>query len=193
MVLNYPVLFRTMDIRAEATISQAIQTAITDAESLWAPEKFDGVFPTKGFGIKRLQPRDMAGANGVPGTSIWGGASVGIVTWNLSCAVASAWGNVISAAQLSDSAYLIITGVFNYDTVPDVEAIKINADGIEYAIMDLQEMIGWDIATAYLSHPIVIRPQKTFTVSMRARSAGPKYFGFLGYTLAKRSYLIGQI
>lgn len=193
MPLNYPVLYRMMDPRAEPTIAQAIQTAVGDAESLWAPEKFDGVFPTKGFGIKRLQPRDMAGTNGVPGTSVWAGPSVGILTWNLSCAVASAWGNVISGAQLSDSSYLIITGFFNLDAVPDVEAIKITADGIEYVIMDLQEAYGWDIATAYFSHPIIIRPQKTFTIAMRARTAGTKYFGFLGYTIAKRSYLIGAI
>ena len=191
MVLNYPVLYRTMDIRTEAVISQAIQTAIADAESLWAPEKFDGVFPTKGFGVKRLQPRDMAGTNGGGGTSIWCGASA--QGWTLSIAAAQAWGNIISGAQISDSCYLIITGVFNYDANPDVEAIKFIADGIEYAVMDLQEMYGWDIAIAYFSHPIIIRPQKSFTLWAKARTAGIKYFGFLGFTLAKRSYLIGQI
>ena len=52
-------LYKSMDIRAEAAISQAVQMAIADAESLWAPKKFDGVFPTKGFGIKRLEASDQ--------------------------------------------------------------------------------------------------------------------------------------
>jgi hypothetical protein len=191
MSLNYPVLYRNMDARGEATIAKAIQTTVTDAESLWAPEKFDGVFPVKGFGIKRLQPRDMAGTNGGGGTSIWAGASA--QGWTLSVAAAQAWGIVISGAQLSDSSYIILTGIFNYDAVPDVEAFKLSADGIEYCVTDIQEMYGWDIATAFFSHPIIIRPQKTFTLSLKARTAGIKYFGFLGYTIAKRSYLIGQI
>lgn len=186
MVLNYPVFFKTMDIRGEATIQNAVATAIADAESLWAPEKFDGVFPTKGFGIKRLQPRDIVSNSGSivgPSNSIW----------VFSAQTTSAWNSWISAGVLSDSCYVIITGFFNYDANPDVEALKVTADGIEYATMDIQEVYGWDIATAYFSHPIVVRPGKTITIQARARLAGQKAFGLLGYTLAKRSYLIGTL
>lgn len=190
--LNFPVLYKSMDIRAEQVIAQAVQAAISDAEALWQPEKFDGVFPTKGFGIRRLTARDMMGTNGAGGTSIWAGDSGGC--WTLSIAAAShAWTNIISGAMVSDSCYLVLTGFFNLDGAPDIDAIKISADGIEYPIIDLQEMYGWDVANAYFTHPIIIRPEKTFTVAACARLAGVKRFGFLGYTIAKRSYLIAQL
>lgn len=112
----------------------------------------------------------------------------------MSVAAAShAWTNILSGAMLSDSCYVIITGFFNYDNTPDVEAIKITADGIEYPVIDLQETYGWDVATAYFSHPIIVRPEKQITISACARTQGVKYFGFLGWTVAKRSYLIARI
>ena len=189
MVLNYPVLYRMMDSRSEPTIQQAVATAVADAESLWAPEKFDGVFPVKGFGIKRLQPHDL-----VPiWTAVYNIPNTLSDVWLMSITTANAWTNVISQSVMSDSAYVILTGFFNYDGVPDVDAIKITADGIEYPVIDIQEMYGWDVATAYFSHPIIVRPEKMITIAMRARSATQKQFGFLGYTVAKRSYLIGLV
>lgn len=194
MVLNYPVLYKSMDTRAEAAISSAVQQAVADAESLWAPEKFDGVFPVKGFGIKRLQPHDIM--------PIWTAVQHAPNTvsdiWAFSITTANAWTNIISQSVMSDSAYIIITGFLNYDGAPDVDAIKITADGIEYPTIDIQEMYGWDVATAYFSHPIIVRPEKMITIAVRARSttagaATCKQFGLLGYVVAKRSYLIGQV
>jgi hypothetical protein len=185
-LLSFPVIFRTMDIRADTAIAAAVQQAIGDAESLWSPEKFDGIFPTKGFGIKRLQPRDIVGQGG----SIVGPSNS---TWVLSVQAASVWQGWISAGGLSDSCYCIITGFFNYDASPDIDAIKIIADGIEYATYDIQEAWGWDIATAYFSHPIVVRPEKTITIKVKAQTPGQKKFGLLGYALGKRSYLIGEL
>lgn len=186
MVLNYPVIYKSLDIRAEAAISTAVQQAIADAESLWSPEKFDGVFPTKGFGIKRLQPRDIISNSG----SIVGPSNS---TWVLSVATASAWNQWISAGVLSDSCYVVITGFFCYDANMNVEALKITADGIEYATYDIQEFYGWDVATAYFSHPVVVRPEKTITIQARARTVAQSNIGLIGYTLAKRSYLIGTL
>jgi hypothetical protein len=188
MPLNYPVLYRSIDIRSEAVVSAAVQQAIADAESLWAPEKFDGVFPTKGFGIKRLQPRDLVSNSG----SIV--CANGNSTWGLSIGATSTWQTWISAGVLSDSVYGIITGFFNYDTAPDIDVIKFVADGIEYATYDLQEAWGWDVATAFFSHPIVIRPEKMLTIRVKSSGgAGIKRMGLLGYALAKRSYLIGEL
>ncbi len=192
MSLNFPVIYKSDDVRGEAVINKAVQTAITDAESLWAPEKFDGIFPVKGFGIRRLTPRDLAGLNGAGGTSIWAGASA--AEWVLSVAAGShAYTNVVSGAMVSDSCYLILTGFFNYDANGDIECIKITADGIEYPIINLEEMYGWDEATAYFSHPIIVRPEKTITIAACARTPGVKYFGLLGWIIAKRSYLIAAL
>jgi len=186
MVLNYPVLYKTTDSRAETAIATAVQSAVDDAKSLWAPESFDGVFPTKGYGIRRLRPRDICSNSG----SIYGPSNS---TWLVSIIAASTWQYFISSGVLSDSCYIVITGFFNYDTTPDIDAIKINADGIEYTICDLDEAYGWDVATAYFSHPIVVRPQKLISIRCRARTAGQKQFGLLGFTIAKRSYLITEI
>jgi hypothetical protein len=189
MPLNYPVIFKDWDASDNANIQTAVATAIADAESLWAPEKFDGVFPTRGFGIKRLQPKDIGRLQ-----AMWSAAPAAFSDmWYFSYTTAGQWLTIIGQAVLSDSCYVILTGFFNYDANPDVEAIKIIADGIEYPVIDLQEMYGWDFATAYFSHPIIIRPEKMITVKMRCTAPGIKHFGFLGFVVAKRSYLIGEI
>jgi hypothetical protein len=188
MPLNYPVIFKDWDSSDNANIQQAVQTAIADAESLWAPEKFDGVFPTRGFGIKRLQLKDICRLSSY--------FPLGYSTsdaWMFTIAVGQTWYSVINAAVISDSCYVIITGFFNYDQTPDVEAIKVIADGIEYPVIDIQEMYGWDFATAYFSHPIIIRPEKLVTLKVRCTALGVKRFGLLGFVVAKRSYLIGEI
>lgn len=184
--LNYPVFFKSMDPRTEAVVRDAVMAAIKDAETLWAPEKFGGVFSSTGFGIKRLQPKDLAGPTG----SIIGPI---VSAWVISINTAETWQVIVSGCTLSDSAYVILTGFFNYDDEPDVEAIKITADGVEYAVMDLTEVYGWDVATVYWSHPLIIRPEKMVTIEAKARTAGQKQFGFIGYTVAKRSYLIGKV
>jgi len=190
--LQYPTLYKCDDPRGEAIVAKAVAQTIADAESLWAPEKFDGVFPVRGFGIRRLTPRDIAGLNGAGGTSIFAGTSAAEWTFSIAAA-AHVYTNILSGAMISDSCYVIITGFFNYDGTPDVECIKISADGIEYPIINLEEMYGWDEATAYFSHPIIVRPEKTMTIAACARTAGVKYFGLLGWVVAKRSYLIATL
>jgi len=194
MPLNYPVVFKDWDASDNANIQQAVQTAIADAESLWAPETFDGVFPTKGFGIKRLQPADIGKLTSYWPLSYMSGATTqASFTWLLSIATGGAWTCVINNAILSDSAYVILTGFFNYDQNPDVEAIQVTADGIVYPVIDIQEMYGWDFATAYFSHPIIVRPEKMITLAIKARTPGYKNFGLLGFVIGKRSYLIGTL
>ena len=190
MPLNYPVLYKTQDVKGDAIVAQAVQLAIADAEALWQPEKFDGVYPVKGFGIRRLLARDFEGA---ATSSLHIGGSTSMCGWYFSISAASTWESIISNGTLSDSAYAVITGLFNYDTTPDIRKMKITADGIEYPITPLDEMYGWDIASAYISHPVIVRPEKAITIEVKADNSGLKSFGFLGYTIAKRSYLIGKL
>ena len=46
---------------AGPVVAAAVSQAIADAETLWKPERFDGVFPVKGFGIRRLCMYDLCG------------------------------------------------------------------------------------------------------------------------------------
>jgi hypothetical protein len=177
-----------MDAKADAIVQQAVATTIADAERLWAPEKFDGVYPTKGFGIKRLEKFDLA-----PSSAAAQGSGPFTNSWILSITTAKTWVCSYADPAVSDSSYLIITGIFNYDASPDVSDIQIIADGVEYPTMNIEEMYGWDIATAYLSHPIIVRPEKTINVYTRAETAGRKNFGLLGYVVGKRSYIIGRV
>lgn len=186
MPLQYPVLYKSMDARADQIVANAVATAITDAESLWAPEKFDGVFPVKGFGIRKLSAIELGGKSG---TSLVGPYSY---MWLWSVATASTWETYINET-LSDSCYVVITGIYELDASPDVEAIKIIADGIEYPLIHLTEMYGWDVALAHISHPIIVRPEKAIKIKAKARTVGQKHLGFLGYTIAKRSYLINEL
>jgi len=183
MPLNYPVIYKTDDTKSDAIVQGAIAGCVADAEALWQPEKFDGVYATKGFGIKKLEKWDIVYSCA---------ASCGPFSnsWVISIDTARTW-QVIFSGTMSDH-YIILTGVFNYDAAPDVEAIAIVAEGIEYFPINLQEMYGWDEATAYLSHPVVVRPDKKILIYAKAETAGRKKFGFLGYTVAKRGYLINR-
>lgn len=185
MPLNYPVLYKSQDARADQIVSNAVAVAIKDATTMWQNEVFDGVFPNSGFGIKRLEKFDICRGEQNTYTPFSN-------SWVMSIATAKTWETYIDAT-LSDSAYVIITGVFEFDPAPDVTAIKITADGVEYPIIDLQEVFGWDVATAYFSHPVIIRPKKKITINLRAETAGQKKFGFLGFVVGTRSYLIGKI
>jgi len=185
MPLQHPVLYKSTDPRTDQIVASAVQVAVSDAEQLWKPEVFDGVYPTKGFGIARLKAADLVAAGSIIGPYTY------MFVWSV--AVASAWETYINDVTLSNASYVVITGIYNYDATPDVEAIKIKADGVEYAVMDLNEMYGWDVAVAYLSHPIIVRPEKKIGIKGKARTAGQKKFGFIGFTIAKRSYLIGEL
>lgn len=183
MSLRYPVLYKSQDAKSDLIVKAAVDAAIADALELWKPEQFDGVFAMKGFGIQKLKCGDLAKDSMVgPYTYMW----------TMSINTASAWETYINSV-LSDSCYVIITGVYNYDAQPDVEAIKVIAEGVEYSPFDLNEMYGWDVAVAYFSHPIVIRPKKGIKIKVKARTIGKKNIGFIGYTLATRSYLIQEI
>jgi hypothetical protein len=175
-----------MDVKGDAIVQQAIATAIGDAETLWAPEKFDGVFATKGFGIRTLQKWDVC-----PLSTTLGGARFSN-SWVISITTAKTWECILSHT-VSQDAYLILTGIFNYDANPDMTDLQIVAEGVEYMPWHIEEMYGWDVAVAYLSHPVVVRPQKKVLVYARAESAGQKSFGFIGYTLGKRGYLINRV
>lgn len=185
MVLNYPCLYKSQDIRADQIVAQAVAAAVADAETLWAPEKFDGAFPVKGFGIAKLKATDLI----KNGNSL--GGHIYTSFWGFSLTTASTWESMIDVT-LSDSCYVIITGIYCLDANPDVDRIKIVADGIEYAVTDISEMYGWDIANAYFSHPIIVRPTKNLKIKWKGPTAGQKKIGFLGYTVARRSYLIGE-
>jgi hypothetical protein len=182
-------LYKTTDIRADAIISNAVATAIADAERLWQPEKFDGVYPIKGFGIKRLQAVDMVGTD-FAGFSHYNSAILS--SFSYSVTTAATWESMFSKCTMSDASYVIITGCYNLDANADVEALKIVADGVEYPVFDIREMYSWDVASAYFSHPIIVRPEKVLTVKSKCRNLGTKEFGFLGYAIAKRSYLIQE-
>ena len=188
MPLQYQVFYRQMDAKGDAIVQAAVSQAIADAEKLWQPETFDGVFSTKGFGVARLEKWHMAPNS----TAAFGSACGPSNDWAVSITTAFTW-ETIYTATTSDDVYAVITGVFNYDATPDITHIKITADGVEYPVMDIEEIYGWDIAVAYMSHPIIIRPQKNYRIECKAKTAGRKAFGLLGYAIARRSKLIQRI
>jgi hypothetical protein len=188
MSLQYPVLYKSTDPKVDGIVKGAINTAIADAEKLWAPEKFDGPYAVGGFGITRLEKWHLA--PNAAGTDA--GTAVYTNSWLLSIGTARTWSQVMSDT-ITDSAYPIICGIFNLDAAPDVTHLQIIADGVTYPSLQVEEIYGWDVATAYFSHPIIVRPEKNFQVKARAETAGQKQFGLLGWTIAKRGYLINTI
>lgn len=181
---------RFVSRRPDREIDTAVQATIRDAEQLWTPETFQGEYPDKGIGIRRLVAKDFvasgqaSGGFGTPQTAF--GAP-----WAYSQAAASAWETWINGT-LSDSVYVVITGIFSLDALENIIALKFTIDGKEYPIMNLQELYAMDVARVYFSKPIVVRPEKSIVVKMWGRAAKTGSLGLLGWAIGKRSYLIAE-
>jgi hypothetical protein len=184
--INHPVMYKTSDVRGDVIVSAAVQTAIGQALELWKPAPFDGPFPVKGFGIAKLKADDLIKNGNSAGGHIY------TSFWGFSLTTASTWETMIDVT-LSDSCYIVLTGIFCLDANPDVEMIKIVADGVEYPVMDITEMYSWDQASANFAHPVVVSPEKNLKIKWKGPTARQSKIGFLGYCVATRSYLIGEV
>lgn len=170
--------------RPDAAINAAVAKCVRDAEALWEPEKYQGEWAEGGIGIRRLVPLDFRKSS-----SAGFGDNMSGFAWTYSIATASTYETWIDAT-LSDSSYVVITGLFSLDAVPNVRMIKFTIDGKEYAPINFEELYALDVARVWLETPIIIRPEKTVETKMMGGAAGTGSLGLLGYAVGKRSYVI---
>lgn len=170
--------------RPDAAIDAKVREVIADAETLWEPEKFQGEFPQRGLGIRRLRPMDCVAAT-------FSGGMAATHYWSYSIATAATWETWIDVV-LSDSCYVVVTGIFSLDATPNVTMVKFEIDGKEYPVNNIEEIYALDVARVYFNVPIAVRPEKRMTIKIIGKAAGTGSLGLLGYAIAKRSYLIGE-
>ena len=180
-------LLRLTAERPDAKIRDTIKKTISDAEVEWAPLRFEGIFPAKGFGITNLRPKDIC----FDGSTLTGTAQSSIA-WIFSIAAASTWYDIVDLT-ISQDLYVIIEGVFSRMADPSITNIKFVVDGSDRPIINVEEMYTWDLSRAYFEEPIVVKP----STSLKIRAVGTKastaeYFGFMGHIIAKRPFLIKE-
>jgi hypothetical protein len=175
---------------ADSEINAAIQDVINTASQEWSPIQFEGEYPKTGFGITVLRQKDLAVTNQAA-AAIQSSVSTSIAWGPLSVTTASAWEEWINL-NIDNRIYVVITGVWYADANFNVKAIRFKANGEDCPVMDIEEMQTYDIPFMWLEKPIAVKPGNNVTVRYAALAvaAAPVNIGLLGYTLAKRAYLI---
>ncbi len=172
--------------RPDQAIMQLVNATIQEAGQYWSPEQYGGEYPKTGFGIGRIRPSDVF-IVGVGSSS--NNAWTSDTGWGCSVGATSTWQDWINTTT-SDSAFLIITGVFCLDAIPNITHIRPHVDGNDWPTIDIQEIYTYQEARAYFSKPFAIRPEKAFKIRAIGLAAGISKIGLLGFVVAKRSYLI---
>jgi len=179
-------LLRLTAERPDAAIRKAVQEAIRLAETEWAPLRFEGIYPERGFGITTLRPKDIVYDGTLTGTA------QSSIAWIFSISAASTWVDIVDIT-LSNDLYVVIEGVFSRMADPSITAIKFVVGGIDLPVINIEEMYTWDLARAYFEQPIIVKPSTALKIrAVGTKASTAEYFGFIGHTIAKRPFLIKE-
>lgn len=162
------------------TLKQVIEEIVSTD---WKELKYEGEYPQTGFGIQEIRPHHfglISDAYAVWQTTVAAGLTA--YTWN-------DWFGTVSVNQ---DAYIVITGFFNLTAGPTITAIKVTANGNELPVMHIEYMYGLEEARIWLKKPLVLKPKSTVKIELYTTTATQNKFGLLGFTIAKRSYLINK-
>lgn len=177
-------LLRMTDVRPDKEIDKLLKSTVNDAEQEWRPLKYEGQYPTTGFGITELRPIVLKGGttDNIISSIMWGaslaaGAASTYFTW--------------FDLTLTDQAYVMITGVFDLESPPEVTELGPSANGLDLPTVNIEQMHALDVARAWFEKPFAARPNNNLKTQLVARvGIGTERIGYIGYLIAKRSYLI---
>ena len=165
------VLLTQTNQRPDAVISQAIGDAILSAEQEFSPLKFEGEYPDNGIGISVLRPRHVIAQD----------------YWQMS--VTTSFANWINKT-LGTNVFLIVTGLMNNTLDPQVVELFPTANGKDLPYMNIENLYSVPESRGWLTKPFVISPNNNLTIQAIGRQAQTERLGLLGYSLARRSFLI---
>jgi hypothetical protein len=175
------VMLRLTEERPDANIKAAVSEVVRQAKSEWSPLAWEGEYPRGGFGITSISPEHVYGGTTSPNSS---------VTWGASITAACGWNDWFNTT-ITDQAYVIPVGVFDLDAAPQITEIQATANGVTLPVLNLEEMMGFDIARAFFTRPFAVKPNNNLTVAVTGRAATTdERFGLVGYTVGKRAYVI---
>jgi hypothetical protein len=178
-------LLKVTDKRPDAAIRALVDEVISTASRDWNL-RFEGEYPRTGFGIGTLRPIDVKYTSATVATGM-----TSSIYWGASIAAASTWQDWFDVTT-TEVAYLIITGVFCMDATPNITHIRPHVDGVDFPVINIEQIYTWDEAKGWFSKPFAVRPQKSFKMRIVGKTAGISKIGLLGYTVAKRSHLIQE-
>lgn len=157
---------------ADKEIQKALGATIADATKYFAPLQYQGAYPNTGFGVGSLRPRMVGIANDF---------------WQMTVTTSFAdWIN----HTLGDLEYVLVTGVFNLTVDPSTTQLFPKANGQDLPIMSIEDLYALDVSRGWFNEPFVIRPNNNITIQAVGRAAQTERLGLMGYTVAKRSFLI---
>jgi len=175
-------LLRFTDKRPDAEIRTALDAAIVQARTDWAPIVYEDWYPRNGFGIADLRPKHCnAGGTG------WGSSNY----WAASIAASNTFGDWMNFT-LTNQAYIIQTGIFNKEAVPKTYEMQANANGEDLPVWNIEVLYTLDVARAWYEKPYTIRANNKLKIQLKAENTGVERIGLLGLCLAKRAFLIEQ-
>jgi hypothetical protein len=177
------VMLRLSEERPDAAVKAAVNEVVRQARSEWSPLAWEGEFPRGGFGITSISPEHVYGGTTSPNSSVtWGASITTACTWN-------DWFNT----TITDQAYVIPCGVFDLDSSPQVTEMQVSANGVDLPVMNIEEIFGFDIARSWFTRPFAVKPNNNLTIALAGRAATTdERFGLVGYTVAKRAYIISR-
>ncbi|MDO8618417.1 MAG: hypothetical protein Q7R49_00570 [Candidatus Daviesbacteria bacterium] len=192
MSLNYggSYLSRLSSKSPDLIIAQAVRETISLAETEFSPMTFEGPWTTGGLGISVLGPRNVGATN--QASSLQGGVA-GSGAWGVTAVTASTWTNWINLS-IDNRIFIIVTGVFNRSSTPNITALKIFANGQDLPVITLEEMYTFEEQKAYFTQPVIIQPGNVLQIQVFSpiTLAGipAEQIGLTGYIVGKRAYLI---
>ncbi len=176
---------------SDQNINQLVQATIAQATADFQPLQFQGEFPLDGFGIAVLRAKDLAVTN--QATGLQSIAASSIVWGAQSIAAASLWQDWLNIT-IDSRIYTAVTGIFYPENAPIIEAIRVRANGIDLPVIQIEELQTYDVSFAFLERPFAVRAAQNLTLRVvaSAAKAAVEHIGLLGYTVAKKAYLITE-
>ena len=134
--------------------------------------KYEDNLPPPGFGVSEIRPRHVGIAN-----DFW------------QATITAAYADWINTT-ISDNAYLVITGLFNNTVMPQTSELAPSANGNDLPRINIEQMYTFEEAKAWFPKPFVVKASGVLKIQAVAAQAQTERIGLMGYTVAKRSYLI---
>jgi len=161
-------------------ISSAITEIVEEAKKRWGLE-YEGEIPLKGgIAITTVRPNDV------------GHPTSAKDYWELAITTADTWQNWINT-PIDKDAFVLVCGMFNNTVAnPATNEIQITSNGIALPVINIDHIYSYQEPKMYLSKPIGTGPSATLKIQCTARVAQSERIGLIGYTIAKKSFVITQ-
>jgi len=211
-----PYLLNIIKQTPEDAIEQAIEDTVKKAKDVWGlnyAESSNGLYPA-GSEIGRTQFRPShcskgaqpypEGAGGEWRTVYYDPSTGGIYGMGTD---ANGWGTWLDF-NVSEDNFIVIEGVFSKDADPSITEFVMNLSGTKLPVVQVESgLYATEERTlrGYFEVPAIVSPKAEIIFSLRSShtnvTAGlenegkglSEKFGFIGDTIAKRSYLIKQV